>query len=185
MIPLAGLIGPKLIAAVVVGSSLVAAGWLARGQIARGQIAELHARHAAAVASAEATARQAVEAARAREAEIINRTEEIVRDARTTVESLRADAVAAVVAADGLRVAAARYAARRCPGPGASAAAAGGGQAAGLPGDMRDADRLLRVLAELDATAGTLADHADRSRAAGLACERAYGAADAALKTAR
>ena len=172
MIPLAGLIGPKLIAAVVVGSSLVAAGWLARGQIARGQIAELHARHAAAVASAEAAARQAVEAARARETEIINRTEEIVRDARTTVEGLRADAAAAVAAADGLRLAAARYAARRCAGPGASAAAPGGSQAAGLSGDMRDADRLLRVLAELDAAAGALADHADRSRAAGLACER-------------
>lgn len=185
MIPLAGLIGPKLIAAVVVGSSLVAAGWLARGQIARGQIAELHARHAAAVASAEAAARQAVEAARARETEIINRTEEIVRDARTTVEGLRADAAAAVAAADGLRLAAARYAARRCPGPGASAAAAGGSQAAGLSGDMRDADRLLRVLAELDSTAGALADHADRSRAAGLACERAYGAAADALKAAR
>ena len=181
MIPLPA-VSPRLIAAIVVGSALVASGWFARGQIARGQIAELKADHSAQIAASEAAARKAIEDARTREAEIINRTEEIVRDARETVESLRADAAAAVVAADGLRVAAARYAARRCPSTGTSAAAPGGGQTALVPSDMRDGDRLLRVLAELDATAGAMADHADRSRAAGLACERAYSAAAETLR---
>jgi hypothetical protein len=41
---------------------------------------------------------------------------------------------------------------------------------------MHDGDRLLRVLGELDGAAGALAEHADRARAAGLACERAYEA---------
>lgn len=171
MIPLAGLIGPKIIAAVVIGATLVSAGWLARGQIARGQLAELRAQHATAVAAAEAAARQAVEAARAREAEIVSRTEEIVRDARETVESLRADAAAAVVAADGLRTAAARYATRRCPAA-VNPAVAGGSPPTVVSGGMHDGERLLRVLAELDASAGAMAEHADRSRAAGLACER-------------
>lgn len=174
MIPLPA-ISPKLIAAVVIGGSLIAAGWLARGHIAAGQVAKIRAEQAQQLAQAQAAAREAVEAARAREHQIIDRTEEIVRDARTTVEALRADAAAAVVAASSLRDAAARYASRRCPA--APAPAGGGGQAAGLSGGMHDGDRLLRVLAELDASAGAMADHADRSRAAGLACEQQYNAA--------
>jgi hypothetical protein len=167
-------ISPKLIAAVVIGGSLVAGGWLARGVIADRTVAQLRAEHAQQLAQAQTAARQAVEAARAREHDIIDKTEVIVREARETVEALRADAAAAVVAAGSLRDAAARYAARRCPA--APAAPGGRGQAAGVPGSMHDGDRLLRLLAELDASAGAMADHADRSRAAGLACERAYEA---------
>jgi DNA-binding protein H-NS len=179
VIPLAA-ISPRLIAAVVIGGSLVAAGWLARGHIATGQIARIRAEQAEQLAQAQTAARQAVEAARAREHDIIDKTEAIAREARETVEALRADAAAAVVAADSLRDAAARYAARRCPPP--AGAAPGRGAPAGVPGSMHDADRLLRVLAESDAAAGALAEHADRARAAGLACERAYQAAVDALK---
>lgn len=160
-------VSPKLIAAVVVGGSLVAGGWMARGVLADRKIAQIRADQAEKIAQAEA-------AARAREHAIIDRTEEIVRDARQTVENLRADAAAAVVAADGLRVAAARYAARRCPA--APVAPASGGAPAIVPSGMHDGDRLLRVLGELDGAAGALAAHADRARAAGLACERAYEA---------
>ena len=160
-------VSPKLIAAIVIGGSLIGAGWMARGVLADRKIAQIRADQAEKVAQAEA-------AARAREHAIIDRTEEIVREARTTVENLRADAAAAVVAADGLRAAAARYAARRCPA--APAGPASGGSPAIVPPDMRDGDRLLRVLGELDGAAGALAEHADRARAAGLACERSYEA---------
>jgi hypothetical protein len=160
-------VSPKLIAAIVIGGSLIGAGWMARGVIADRKIAQIRAEQAERVAQAEA-------AARAREHAIIDRTEEIVRDARETVENLRADAAAAVVAADGLRAAAARYAARRCPA--APATPASGGASTVVPSGMHDGDRLLRVLGELDGAAGALAEHADRARAAGLACERAYEA---------
>jgi hypothetical protein len=160
-------VSPKLIAAIVIGGSLIGAGWMARGVLADRKIAQIRADQAEKVAQAEA-------AARAREHAIIDRTEEIVREARSTVENLRADAAAAVVAADGLRVAAARYAARRCPA--APLTPASGGAPTIVPGSMHDGDRLLRVLGELDGAAGALAEHADRARAAGLACERAYEA---------
>jgi len=163
----ASVIQAKVVAALVIGGSLVAGGWMARGVLADRKIAQIRADQAEKVAQAEA-------AARAREHAIIDRTEEIVRDARQTVENLRADAAAAVVAADGLRAAAARYAARRCPA--APVAPASGGAPAIVPSGMHDGDRLLRVLGELDGAAGALAAHADRARAAGLACERAYDA---------
>lgn len=188
MIPLATLASPaawRIAAAAAAAAALFAAGAYAGHRWAAADLATERARHAQAIADAQAAARQASEDARRREHDIIDRTEEIVANARQTVEALRADAAAADRAADGLRLSAARYAAaaRRCTGT--PATPAGGSPPADPSAGMQDGDRLLVVLGQLDARAGALAAHADAARAAGDACQRAYGAAVDALKAAR
>ena len=167
MIPVAAI---RLAAAVTAGAMLFGVGYYVRGKLANAQIARVEARVAADTAARETAHREALEAVRAREAAVIARTEEIVNAARQADSELRAARAAADAAGVGLRDAAARYAARRCP----TATAALGSAPGGLPRGLHDADRLLRVLGELDARAGDLADAADRSRAAGAACERFY-----------
>ena len=97
--------------------------------------------------------------------------QEIVNDARTALNLARRDAGRAAVAADGLRRAAARAAAACGGAPTGDTAAADGGEAAAGPGLV-----LADVLGRADGAAGELAAALDASRAAGLACERAYDA---------
>jgi len=150
---------------VVACAALFGAGWHTKGRLAEAELAKVKAAHAQAYANA-------IEAARARESAIAAKAEEIVNAARQVDFELRAARAAADAAGVGLRDAAARYAARRCP----TAVAPLGGSPGAMPVGVHDADRLLRVLGELDARAGELADSADRSRAAGAACERIYDA---------
>lgn len=177
MIPIPALsalsISPKLIGVGVLALVAASTGWMIRGKLADAQIARVHAAAATERAQAQERARQAVEAARAREQQILDKTQEIVHEARDAVAELARDAAAADAAGVGLRHAAAKLAARCNTSPPAPAPA-GRGPAAPVPGGMHDGDRLLRVLGELDGAAGAYADAADRSRAAGLACERIY-----------
>lgn len=172
MIPIPGLSQAQWIvtgvAALAIAAAAATAGWKLRDLAADAHAAELQAQHATTVADAERRHRQDLEAAREREAAITAKAEEIVHAARQADADLRAARAAADAAGVELRDAAARYATRRCAAA-TPAAAAGGSPPAGATGDV-----LLDVLTRLDATAGILADHADRSRAAGLACERIY-----------
>ena len=178
MIPISPL---TLRAAFAAGALAVAfgGGWLIRGWRADAALARVEQAHAEVVAEAERKAREHMEAVRAREAAMVQKSEEIARDAQSIVEALQRDTAAAGAASRSMLDAASR-AARRC-GAAAGPAAAGPGSSAGMPGGMRDGDRLLRVLTELDGAAGAYADAADRARAAGSACERTYDAARAAM----
>ncbi|MBL0561427.1 DUF2514 domain-containing protein [Aeromonas hydrophila] len=94
-----------------------------------------------------------------------------VRDhAQEEIAQAQADAAAAVIESERLREQARRLATRasQCSGDSGSAQ---GGTTTGQPA-MVLADLLSRV----DERAGQLAEAYDRSRAAGLACERAYDA---------
>lgn len=166
-------ISPKLIGAALLLAVAASTGWIARGKLATAQVARVQASAAQQQAQAEKRAREAIEAARAREQQIIDRTQEIVHETRNVLATMARDAAAADAAAGGLRDAAARIAAR-CNTRAAPAAPASGSIAAPVPGGMHDGERILRVLTELDGAAGAYADAADRSRAAGLACQRIY-----------
>lgn len=122
------------------------------------------------------TAKRAKEEAKAQlEARIeeqrrLQSIEEVKANAQKDIQQAADDAAAAVAESDRLRIAAERLAQRasQCTGdPGAS----GGGSATGKPGMV-----LADVLRRADERAGQLAAAYDRSRAAGLACERAYNA---------
>jgi hypothetical protein len=111
------------------------------------------------------------------EADTRNRTiEQELQDAKDAQVKLAAEAarkiaqhrVAAVAASDRLRDAADAAAARageKCT----DSTTAGGGEAADDPGNM-----LALVLGEVDDIAGRLAEALERSRSAGLTCERLY-----------
>jgi hypothetical protein len=174
MIP-AALLAPKVIGPVVICVAIFGAGWMARGQIAAASIARLEAAHAQTVASAERKAREAVEQARTREAELVEQTRSIVDDARQTIQTLERSIVASDSASRGLQDAA-RRAVNRCT-PSANPAAPIGSPGAILPGSMSDGDRILRLLGELDGFAGAVAADSGRARAARNACEAAYTAA--------
>jgi hypothetical protein len=174
MIP-AALLAPKVIGPVVICVAIFGAGWMARGQIAAASIARLEAAHAQTVASAERKAREAVEQARTREAELVDQTRSIVDDARQTIQTLERSIVASDSASRGLQDAA-RRAVNRCT-PSANPAAPIGSPGAILPGSMSDGDRILRLLGELDGFAGAVAADSGRARAARNACEAAYTAA--------
>lgn len=135
-----------------------------------GKVAEVRAQHSSIVAGAEKRAREEAEKVREREAALIAQTEGIINETRQTVERLEAGRLAADAAGRSM-LDAARSAASRCTS-GKAASPAGVGQAAGVPSGMSDGDRLMRVLGELDGAAGAYASAADRSRAAGIACER-------------
>lgn len=95
---------------------------------------------------------------------------EVTENAQTEIDRARADAAAAHAAADSLRDQAQRLAAaagKTCSNPSPAAA----GKAAGSAGLV-----LADVLGRADDAAGELAAVLDRSRIAGLACERAYDA---------
>ncbi len=101
-----------------------------------------------------------------RQAEI----DKVTQDAEKQIARAESDAAAASAAADSLHEQARRLAARasQCAG---NSAPAQPGQAVTQPGVV-----LADVLGRADKRAGELAAAYDRSRAAGLACERAYDA---------
>lgn len=173
MIPLPAIGGPKKLGAVAVLAVAAATGWMARGQVEGAKLAAAELRHARYVAQVERQAREQVEAARQREAAIVTKAEEVTRDAQETIDRYARDAAAAAAVRGGM-LDAARTVAARCGNAHAPAAPAGAGSSAGMPGGMRDGDRLLRVLAELDGAAGAYAEHADRARAAAHACGAFY-----------
>jgi hypothetical protein len=174
MIP-AVLLAPKVIGPIVIVVAIFGAGWMARGQIAAASIAKLEAAHAQAVSGAEKKAREAVEQARAREAELVENTRSIVDDARQAIQTLERSIGSADVASRGMLDAARRTASRCASSP--NPATAGGSPGAIVPSSMSDGDRFLRVLGELDGFAGAVAADSGRARAARNACEAAYTAA--------
>lgn len=164
------MIPPQAIAAGVIAVVAGAAGWTLNGWRMGTTIAELEATHAKIVAEAEKTARAEVDKVRAREDALTAKIQEITDEGRATNERLQAAIVAGSTASRGV-LDAARIATNRCASS-QNPAPAGGGKAANVPSSMSDGDRLLRVLGELDGAAGAYAEAADRSRSAGLACER-------------
>lgn len=118
----------------------------------------------------EQQARTAEAAARATEQRWAASMEEISNDARAQIELAQADADAAALAGQRLRDRVAELTAA-CRRPASNPATASTGPAtdatAGLLADMQR---------RLDEAADRIARHADDARAAGVACERAYGA---------
>jgi hypothetical protein len=178
MIP-AALLAPKVIGPVVICVAIFGAGWMARGQIAAASIAKLEAAHAQVVSAAEKKAREAVEQARAREAELVENTRSIVDDARQAIQTLERSIGSADAASRGLQDAA-RRTVIRCASS-ANPAPSGGSPGPILPSSMSDAERFLRVFGELDGFAGAVAADSGRARAARNACEAAYTAAMKAI----
>ena len=135
--------------------------------------AETSRTHAETIGRLERRAREAESAARETERRWTAAMERVVNEHQTQIDQARADADAAASAGERLRQRVAELTAgcRRAAG---GSAVAGSGQAA---------DATARVLADvqrrLDAAADRVARHADEARAAGLACERAYGALSA------
>jgi hypothetical protein len=116
-------------------------------------------------ASAEGAARIELESLREQAHEQSTKKQEALDAATFDAERARADAAAARGTADRLR----RHAASL-----ASACAAQSGAApasAGSPA-IATGDLLAYMFSRIDAAAGGIAEHADRSRIAGLACER-------------
>lgn len=132
--------------------------------------AETRTKHAETIGNLEKAARQAEAEARAEERRRADALQEIAHETQSQLDRARADADAATSAGERLRQRVAELAAA-CRRPTGDPAAPGSGQAA---------DTAARVLADvqrrLDEAAGRIARHADEARAAGLACERAYGA---------
>lgn len=123
------------------------------------------ARHTLAMAQASAAAEQAARSEEARRAAEI---EEIQRHAQSEILAAQLDADAAADTAGRLRAELARLRANRTTGDPVATVR-------GPPGP--DAlDLLAELFSGADGRAGALAAIADRSRAAGLACERAYDA---------
>jgi cell division septum initiation protein DivIVA len=178
MIP-AALLSPRVIGPVVLAAVIFGSGWLTRGHFAKASIAKLEVAHAQAIASAEKKAREAVERARAREAELTEQTRVIVDEARKAIQTLETSIGSADTASRGM-LDAARRAASRCPSN-PNPATTGGSPSAILSGSRDDGERLMRLVTELDGFAGAAAQDADRSRAARFACQRAYEAAMTAI----
>lgn len=160
----------RAIAAVGVACAIFGAGWTLHGWRHRAELAEARQQHQADREAWAEGARQAAEQYRAIEAARAAAHREIVDDAHAHAQRLARDLAAARAAAGGLRDAAAAAAARACAAPGDPAAAGGGAPA------RSSALVLADVLGRADAAAGELAAAADHARAAGAACERAYGA---------
>lgn len=174
MIP-AALLSPKVLMAVGVTAALFGSGWMSRGHFAKASIAKLEIAHAQAVSTAEKKAREAVEQARKREADLVDQTRGIVDEARQTIQTLERSIGASDVASRGMLDAARRVAGRCATNP--NPTTAGGGAGTILPSSMPDGDRLLFVLGQLDGAAGAYATDSGRARAARTACEAAYNAA--------
>lgn len=126
--------------------------------------------HAETISRLERRAREAEAEARETERRWTAAMEDVANEHQTQIAQARADADAAASAGERLRQRVAELAAgcRRAAG---GTAVAGAGQAA-QPG----VDLLADVQRRLDEAADRIARHADEARAAGLACERAYGA---------
>lgn len=126
--------------------------------------------HADQLAAMERAARQAEADARAEERRRAGALQEIVHETEQNLERARADAAAAADAGERLRQRVAELTAgcRRAAG---GSAAPGSGQAASPTADL-----LADVQRRLDEATDRVARFADEASAAGLACERAYGA---------
>lgn len=138
-----------------------------RLQVERTAHAETREAHAKQLAKQEAAARKAVEAARTEEQRRTAAAQEIANDAESKLETARADAGRARVAADGLRRQLAAFTAAHRGGASPGAGTAGPGPAAGTAIDL-----LADLFQRADDAAGVLAEALDRSREAGTACER-------------
>ena len=114
-----------------------------------------------------AVAAAAESAARAEESRRINEVERIRRETRKQLDRAAADAAVASTVGEQLRQRVQTLAAA-CNSPASSAAAIGGGAPAGNGAVLAD------VFSEVERTGRAMAAEADRSRAAGIACERAY-----------
>ena len=156
---LAALVGAVMLAAAAAGV------WLYGNAKYRAGVTAAEDRHALAMAEASAAAEQAV---RAEEARRVAAIEEIQRHAQTEIEAAQRDAAAATDTAGRLRIELARlranHAAHR---PTATLRGPTGADAL---------DLLAELFSRADDRAGAVAAIADRARAAGLACERAYDA---------
>lgn len=143
--------------------------WVARGWQADAQINALQARYAGERAAQTEAARKWLQG-------VVDDQGKIANDAQTKLDAAGVALSAANAASDGLRgrVAALLAAARgRATTPANSAAA---GDPLGVLADVLD---------RADQRAGVLADYADRSRIAGLACEASYQALTNALQPAK
>jgi hypothetical protein len=141
---------------------------------ARADLADERAARALERAEVERVAREIVEQYRAREQAVAAELDRIKEQAHADLTRAARDAADARAAADRLRVAAARAARAAASGgsdPATSRAAAEGGAPAAGPGLV-----LADLLGRCGARAVELGEAVDRSRAAGLACERAYDA---------
>lgn len=111
---------------------------------------------------------QAEQAARAEEQRRQSTIDQVRKDAEQQIARAETDAAAAADAAVGLREQARRLAARagQCAG---NSGATPGGAAEAEPGLV-----LADLLGRVEAEGRRMAETADRARAAGIACERAY-----------
>lgn len=148
-------------AAVLALMALSAAGaWQWQANSYERQISDIRGEYAEA-------ARQAEARARSEEQRRQTAIEGIRRDAQDKIAAVAADAAAADDAASRLRARVAKLSRR----PSSCAGAAGGGDATDPTRDL-----LAVMLSRIDEAAGGVAEFADRSRAAGLTCQRSYGA---------
>lgn len=146
-------------AAVLVLMALSAAGaWQWQGNRYQARISKLEAGYAEA-------ARQAEARARSEEQRRQTAIEGIRRDAQEQIAAFAADAAAADDAASRLRARGAQLSRR----PASCAGASSGGQATDPARDL-----LAVMLSRIDEATGGVAKFADRSRAAGLTCERSF-----------
>lgn len=158
--------------------SYVLAGVAIFGTVAAGvqtvRIAHAHTETAQAVAEMAAMSEDTAAAALAESTHLRAQAEaqasaknEALDDAHKSTAAAVADARAAVRSADKLRVYAATLARGCAAQPGATATSASA--PASAPGDL-----LPYMLGRIDEAAGAIAEHADRARIAGLACERIH-----------
>ncbi|NSX15966.1 DUF2514 family protein [Cupriavidus taiwanensis] len=155
--------------ALALGAGLFVAGWTVNGWRLEGRIQQLQAKQAKEREGQAGALAAASEAARAEEQRRTAEQRGIANAAAKERDQALADARAAGAVAEQLRMRGAQLAAAaRAAG---HSAAAGGGASAGDPLDV-----LTDVLGRADKRAGELAEYADRSRVAGLACERSYDA---------
>lgn len=135
--------------------------------ISRVQVAETSAEYQRYKATTEEKARKASEDARTEEQRRRAEQDKVVADAKKQAQSALAAASAARTAGERLRDQLAALRGQACGNPTASP---GSETAAATEGVLADVQR------RLDAAADGIALHADQSRIAGLACERAYRA---------
>lgn len=138
-----------------------AVGVIQQARIDREVAAHAMTKQAHAQAAAKAEAENRAEERRRREL-----IDEVQRNAQLEIESVRRDAAAAGVTADRLRAEVASLRQRVATGDPVSTLRS--------PAGTDALDLLAELLSRADGRAGELAAHLDRSRVAGLACERAY-----------
>lgn len=154
--------------AALAAAVLVAGGWWHMSRVKAAEKA-VHAHYAVVLADIKDKTARAAEAIRAQEQAWQTSIDKVTKDGQDKIDTARRDAADANRAADGLRAAVNRYraAARAATDTGAAGAGPTTDDALGVFADM---------LQELDRRAGVYAQAADAAHAAGVTCERAYGA---------